>query len=311
MKKFLAFWSGLSAFVRDVVIAGVLLALFLALVLFLKPAHPKPIVTENSAPLTTTVQLPGKETIVYKDVIKYVEDKENVKRLLDENKKLKLQITQLSETLAHSTSSGGGTITPPPPAAAGTPAVPVPDTGYPPLTWSDWRLRLNVEGFTLDYTLTQKFEVLTATGKNDKGIPTTTVKLFELDKDGKRLPIEVDHTTVISVLPKTTRWHVFPSVIGGAGVAVKDGERTPGALVGARWLARGTSRAAEDSTYAVLTPVAFLSDSVKEPGLLPVSFNFGSIKHQPFRDLWVSPYVGFDVKGRTVSRIGLAFTASF
>jgi hypothetical protein len=54
-----------------------------------------------------------------------------------------------------------------------------------------------------------------------------------------------------------------------------------------------------------------VSADVKEPGLLPFSFNLGRIPHQPLTNLWVSPYLGVDVFGRSLSRVGVVFSATF
>jgi hypothetical protein len=45
--------------------------------------------------------------------------------------------------------------------------------------------------------------------------------------------------------------------------------------------------------------------------VLPVSFNLGQIPKQPLKDIWVSPYVGIDWTGRTVSHVGVSLTATF
>ena len=43
---------------------------------------------------------------------------------------------------------------------------------------------------------------------------------------------------------------------------------------------------------AILSPVFYASDTVKEFGVFPISVNLGQIPKTPFGDMWVSPYVG-------------------
>lgn len=289
------------------VLAAILIA---AAVVFFWPSKPDVIVTPTTEK-TTTVQVEA-PTIVTRDVIKYVEDDANVKRLLDENKKLKIQVTQLSETIARHVSTGGGK------------GVTVPTNTLPPdvqpggttsFNFSDYRLNFaaNLETNDVRYKLTQRFEVLSTSGRNKQGVPVSLVKLYEIGPGDTRT--EIADTKTVSIFADDTRpkWHVSPTLIAGFAYTadVATGTKSPGGVVGARWLTRGRTKSAEDSTWSLVTPVALLSEAKKEFGILPVSVNLGRVKYQPFKDLWVSPYVGIDVAGRKASRFGLAVTASF
>jgi hypothetical protein len=277
----------------------------LAFVIWLIPT-PKPVVTQV-APNNTTIQVPASQ-LEPKTVVLYVEDKENAENLLAENKRLKVRVTQLTEALAQSKSSGGGNV-------AGVPVDKVPEILRPShpasptlFDFQDWRLHFVTDGQTAKYDLSQKFEVLTSTGRNEQGVPVSLVKLFEIDASGKRLPITITKTTSVFADDTRSKWRVGATLIAGLAYTT-DGN--PGAVVGMRWLTRGRTQSAEDSSLSLLSPALLLNASTREFGLLPVSGNLGRLKYQPFKDLWVSPYVGFNASSRAVGHLGIVVTASF
>lgn len=310
MKKFLLTSFG-GILVYDYVI-GVVASVSVGLGLWtLLHSDPKPIVTQTS-PNTITVQVPG--PITTKTVTEFVTDKVEVAKLLAENKKLKIQVTQLTESLAEYKSHGEGPVTEV--RAADVPATLLPS--FPPVVdpgerkvmdFKDYRLHFVSDGLFAKYDLTQRFEVLTTTGKTKDGIPTTTVKLFELGPQDVRMPVTSLKTVAIFAGERGPHWYLRPHVQAGFAVTqTGTNQRMNGGIVGIQWLKHGKSHAPRDTTFSLLTPVVFVSDTVQELGLLPLSYNIGSIKKQPFTNLWVSPYVGFS---KTVSRVGISLTATF
>jgi hypothetical protein len=308
MKKLLALISASTAYA--VLVEVGLPLIIAAFIIWLWPNAPKPVVTQTT-PQTITVQVPV-DHIVTKDVIKYVEDMTNVKRLLAENAKLKIQVQQLSETIAKSHSTGGGNVVSVPVADVPEPLRPVNPASPTVFTFTDWRLHFVTDGQTAKYDLTQKFEVLSTTGRNAAGTPVNLVKLFELGPGDVRREITDTKTTTVVADDTRAHWHLSPTIIAGvAFTADVNGNKSPGGILGVRWLARGRTKSAEDSSLALLSPVVLLSGKTREVGLLPLSVNAGRLKHQPFRDLWLSPYVGLHAGTRTVGRFGVTLHASF
>lgn len=251
---------------------------------------PDPIFKEKVVQNTVTVEVPK---IVPKYIDRYITDDTNAKRLLDENKALNLRVTELSETLANYVSQG-----------TGIPTVTM-VAGVPNVKFKDWRLDFTSNGEVANYTLTQKFEVLSTTGRDKNGAPVHLVKLFELAPSGARLPI-VDTKTSTVVLDETRdHWMFGLDLQAGIGVTWNtSGTNQQGAVVGVQWLKRGRTSAAEESYVSLLTPVAFAAESGIEAGILPVSVNLGRAKYTPFKDIWLSPLV-------TQKRLGAVLTATF
>lgn len=225
-------------------------------------------------------------------------DRAEIAKLLAENQRLKSDVTQLVTTIAELKSSGGGTVVVTPPTEPNGPTL---------TTFKDWRLDFKTDGKTADYTLTQKFKVFSTTGRQKDGKRFSLVSVSEIGANGEFLPLS---TETVGIFADETRphWLVSPTVQAGLGVDVSG---HPGAVVGMQWLKYGRTAAAEDSTFSLLTPVGFLSQNIHEFGVLPVSFNVGSVKYVPLKDFWISPYIGASIGGRNVSRIGFALTASF
>ena len=245
------------------------------------------------------------DKIIYRDAVKYVQDKTEVTKLLKEMQAQKDQIATLTETIAN--------FKPTVITKTETQFVNVP--GANEAHFKDWRLTFDAtQTHGTAYTLDQKFEVLSAVGKDTSGKPVFSTKLFEIGPGDTRTPLTDAHTTVVSAIPNPKKWRLTGSVQAGFGYSYDTSAKkgVSGGVVGLQWLKRGTSKAAEDSTISLLTPVAFISPGVIEPGLLPVSVNLGRIPKQPFRDLWVSPMLAFGkAPNLSPTRAGFVLTATF
>jgi hypothetical protein len=277
------------------------------LMVVLQHAWPRPPQVVYETPTTKTVFV---DKLVTKDIEKVVTDPQQAKQvaaLLAENKKLKAQVQALVIANATHEVHGEGPIVRldpyvPGPLPTATPAPAAVGSYH----FEDFRLNFTTDLTRAKYDLHQRFEVLSTLAKTKAGVPFTTVKLNEVGPQGERWPLDVT-STLIEAAPKDASWFVGPKVQAGLAKTTVD----TGAVVGLQWLRRGSTKATEDTTFALLTPVAFLSTDVKEAGVLPVSVNLGRIKHQPFTNLWVSPYVGISVAHRTASSAGVALTATF
>jgi len=269
--------------------------------------HPfTPQVITKTLEHTTTVLVPGPITTTTVDKLVYIKDKTEAKALLQENAKLHVKVNELTETLASATSHGGGPVEPT--IVTVTQDVPT------PVHFKDWRLNFTSDGKVAAYDLTQKFEVISTTGRDKAGKPLALVKLFEVGPGTKKTLIPSETTAVLTddTLPS---WHVSPAIIAGfiAGydVAGPVHSTAKGGLVGVQWLKRGRTSSAEDSVLALATPVYMIS-ATPQIGVLPFSVNLGHIKHQPLKDLWLSPYVGAGFSSFTTIRtVGVAITATF
>lgn len=291
-------------------VAAVLTAGYIGYKLFTQEPHIITRVDEK----TVTVEVP-KETLVTRDVIKYVEDKENVRKLMEENKRLKLQVQQLSETIAKHESSGKGVVAQVPPSTVPEPLRPATQPSTPSVTeFKDWRLHFVTDGKEANYTLSQKFEVISTTGRGKDGKPISLVQMFEIGPGDTRTVLENVQSVSVFATPDRPEWHVGLTVQAGVGLLASPDDlkaKKPAAIVGVQWLKRGTTEAAEDSSLSLLSIVAALDGDTAEFGVLPVSVNLGRIPKQPFKDLWLSPYVGYDLQTKRIGRIGFAATASF
>lgn len=293
--------------IRYVVIT---LGIVLAFILLLRACGSEPAVVTQTTERTVTVEVPV-DRLTTKTIVQYVQDDEQVRRLMAENARLKVEVTSLNETLATYTVHGTGQVTQVPTNTL--PPVMQPSDAPTVFQFKDWRLHFTTDGQDARYTLTQKFEVLSTLGKNDKGTPVSLVKLFEIGPDGQRLPITDMQTTTV-IASGGPSWHFNPTPQAGvAFTADKSKSRATGGVLGVQWLTRGTSEAAEDSTWSLLTPVVFLSgeSDTREIGILPFSYNAGQLKYVPFKDVWLSPYIGFSPSTRVFGHAGITITASF
>ena len=270
----------------------------------------------HPAPNVTTIQVPV-ETLTPKVVEAYVAPA-NVaftNALLAENKKLKVEVKELSASLATSTSQGAGvaTLTATIPTDSTTVAG-VPEPAAYRLAFTDFRLDFLAEGAQVKYTLSQKFLILNTTGRNNKNIPTNLIRLYEIGPGETRTLIPVTETTTIVAAATPSRWYIKLGVQGGMGQVLDNTSDTSSLTMffAVPWLKRGSNHSTEKTRWAILTPVLAHSDAENSIGLLPVSLNLGTIKSgkQPFTNLWISPYIG-TVTGASLDRVGALLSVTF
>ena len=244
----------------------------------------------------TITQVVEKPVVEYRDAIRYVQDRAEVEKLLAQAKAQDDKITTLTETLARAQSGGAGTVT----------YVDRTITTPGEVHFADWRLRFDAIGPEATYKLDQRFEALTIVGKDPRGAPIATVRMFEVGPGETRTPLSDAETLVVAAQPNPIRWHLRGSVQAGMGLMA---DKTYGGIGALQWFKRGSSPAAEDTSLALFSPAVFVSSSSWSVGALPVSVNLGRLPKQPFRDLWLSPYVGAKSNGGLM--YGFALTATF
>jgi hypothetical protein len=270
-----------------------------------KTNPPLPVIS-TPAPNVTTIQVPV-PVITEKIVTQYIqrpEDKTTIAALMRENESLKVRVDQLSISVARYESQGGGPV---------EPSTPTVVERQIPVTFKDWRLSFTSDGTTANYTLRQTFSIVNTVGKNAKGVPTNLIRLYEVGERGQRIPIPTTETTTLAATPNLPKWTVAPRLQGGIAATIGTAtrtQRTTTGMLAVSFLRHGTSRASEDTRWALLTPAATFSGTERSVGVLPFSFNVGSVHGQPFTNLWVSPYIGTTRKS-TINRVGIALTATF
>lgn len=281
-------------------LGGFVLAIFIGILIW---RHHAPHYTE-------TVRVPGEVRVVTVDkpvltekivtkVLSDPKDKALIQQLMAENAKLKVNVTELSQTVGSLQQHGGGII------IQEGPTTEHPET---PVTYhySDWHLDFKTDTKTASYDLNQKFEVLNTSGKDKDGNPTSLVKLFEIGKDGERIPVTDLQTVGIFANPLTAHWIFSPRIQAGlAFTRTATGQMNNGGVAALQWLKHGRTKAAEDTTFALFSPAFFFGPGQQDIGILPFSVNVGRIPHQPFTNLWVS---GFVAKSQ---RLGITVTATF
>lgn len=244
-------------------------------------------------------------------------DQALIKKLLSENAKYKVRTDSL--TVSSGTNVSTGTLAfvdeVGREAAIFTPAIslrPAVDTTPQPFKADDYRLHVTSDGQRIAYTLTQKFSVLTASGRAKNGTRLLNVKLYEVGPGDARteLPVETSEVVVDETVP---RWLLGFNV--QAGVVASPGHGT-GYVVGLQWLKRGRADNPKDLKLALMTPVGYFAPNDHQVGLLPFSINVANlVPHQPTTNVWVSPYVGFapgsTLQAGTINRVGIAVTATF
>lgn len=253
---------------------------------------------------TIKVPVPVLTPTVVKEYVK-VEDRTQVNQLLAENKSLKVTVEALSVTHAEAVSTGTGVATIEP--------IGVPDHIDPPLPpfhllYKDWRLQFESNDSHVSYTLSQKFSIVNTVGKNKNGVETHLVRLFEIGPDSARNLIPTVETTTVVADITAAHWYAKPTIQAGIGL-VQAGVQQVSGIVAIPVVKRGHSRATEDTRWAVLTPAIAISATERTVGLLPVSYNLGTLPRQPFTNLWVSPFVGKTATSAT--RLGFVVTATF
>lgn len=244
--------------------------------------------------------------ITEKIVTQYITDPAQAKLagdLLAENKRLKIQVGTLTSTIALLDEKGGvgingGTITESNDLSA-TNATPESPKNLS-FSFKDFQLdaAYTSDGKRFSYDLKQGFNIVTTTGVRKDGSKLSIVKLYQ-DVSGKKVEVS-SVTTEIQTLDNPVKWWISPRIQGGFGyVGQKSG------VVALQWLKRGRSVAAEDTTFALLSPGVTVGAGGSSLTILPISFNLGGLKHSPFTNLWVSPTVNLD------KNVGVAITATF
>lgn len=287
---------------------SIVLSVLLGAFLFWFFAGPRVTIVERPGPVQEKIVYVDKPVLVTKDVIKYLPppSRAEVEKVMMENAFLENKIASLNDTIAKLQTSGSGQIV--------YVDKPVPGTTQTvrEATFKDWRLDFKAVDTKVDYTLTQKFEIINVAGKDKQGKAFVTSKLLEIGPGELRTPAtNVSATTVVSSAESNGKsWFFRASIQGGfAFTRDKDNKSQPGGVVGVKWLTRGYTKAAEDGIYSLVTPVVYLGSNVQEIGVLPISFNIGRVPKQPFRDLWIAPLVAFGSQG--ASRYGVAMVATF
>lgn len=235
-------------------------------------------------------------------------------QLLGELKQLKSSINSITQSIGQLNVSGSGqfVMVPGPQGPAGqSVVVGQTSTLY---NYKDFRLDFTGDIATKEakYTLTQKFEVDHIIGKQPDGKPTSLLKMFELKPDGTKIPLEATtKTTIINTL-QLPSWHFSPTIQVGYGsdwVVTVPSVNSKGALISVQLLKRGITSAAEDSTIGLLSPAIMVQTNKSVGyGVVPIGLNIGKvIPHQPFKDIWVNPYLMFT----PTLRAGIGVSASF
>jgi hypothetical protein len=161
-------------------------------------------------------------------------------------------------------------------------------------------------------TVSRPIEAVAVFSRDGQGQPAASLDLFSVAQDGTRSPLADAKTIIVLPTPAAPRWRLGWAVQAGGGYAMTtDGSPSPYAAVLLPWLRKGTSRAAEDAAWAVATPGVLVTTKSVEPGLAPVSWNLGRLKGNPLKDTWLSPWVGWDVKGSKLGHVGVLLTATF
>lgn len=225
-----------------------------------------------------------------------------IKDLEAYNSKLKLRIEELSVSHVDTHSDGGGPVVVVPPTT--------PDGGDQYYQFKDWRLTFVFDQKQAHYELNQQFEILHTTGRDKNGAAVSTVRLYEIDAEGKRVPVSGKMlTTAVVRDDRSPHFFISPTIQAGYGLTYNFGQFTQGALVNLQWLKYGLTKSAEDSSIGLFSPAVFLTRNDQIVGIVPVNYNLGRLPHQPFKDLWVSPFIGVDT--RLQKRYGISFGASF
>jgi hypothetical protein len=260
---------------------------------------------------TVYVDRPTIDTKVVNQVVKDPKEQAIIKELLSENRALKVTVTTLTDTVAELKQTGGttngGVITPVPVDTAATEPLPA----HPLFNFKDWQLSATYNDIQFSYTLDQKFHIISTTGREVDGRKVSIVQLFQEGPNGERLAIPATTTAIQSDLT-TNHWMFNPRIQGGLALTFMDKVNEAGGIVGLQWLKYGKGSSAEDVSLSLLTPTVFLSKSIRELGVMPISYNLGQLPHQPFTNLWVSPYIGVvDSGGVDISRVGVVLSATF
>jgi len=265
----------------------------------------------HPVPGVKTIRIP-EAIITEKVVTRYVptEDRAQVSALLRENRKLKIEVDQLSWSLAQSDSRGTGTV---------TWNIPVDTTldAPPTVSFKDWRLSFESVGTRASYSLSQQFAIVNTVGRTKQNVATNLIRLYEIGPNNERTLIPVTDTTTVVTTPAGEGWYVKPTLQGGWGAIVTI-PTVPGAkatastagVIALPWLKHGKSRSVENTRWAFLTPAATINNSTRGIGILPVSLNIGTCRNQPFTNVWLSPYLGLST-GTNPTQTGFVVSFTF
>lgn len=309
--------------VRAAFVAAVLVLIFVVGYTSAPKTNPALPQISTPAPHVTTIEIPV-PILTEKIVTQYLQrpqDAAAIAAVLRENVGLKIRVEQLTVSLAEAKSIGQGTA-----------VINVPTTTAitPPIThmnFTDWRLNFTADGNDVRYVLTQKFSIVSTVGRNTKGVPVNLIELYEIGPDETRLPITTTDTKTIAVTP-SPRWHVAPTIQVGMGRVTPTSLTTTRTVVAGvsqtqrgtdfststvyaiQWLKHGTDDSLGKTRWAVASPAVSITDTAHAIGILPVSFNVGSIRRQPFTNLWISPFVGTSGTA-IIDHVGLIVSTTF
>jgi hypothetical protein len=253
------------------------------------------------------------QSLSTKDVVRVVsdpKDKALIARLLSQLAALKAAPTSVVVSTAHSESTGGGRIVvDAPPEVVVTLTAPEPSAPAPTsMRFKDYRLTFEADLVKRQatYALSQQFETVVTTGRQRDGRPLALAAIYEIGENGDRTLMPTTSTTAVFADETSPHWMRQVGIMGGvAATRDAEGRSANGAVIALQWLTRGRTKAAEDSTLALLSPALVLAKGATDIGILPVSVNVGRIPHQPLSNVWVSPYISKS------QRIGVMVSAKF
>ena len=284
-------------------IGYVVLALLAGMFVYAKFSSPNVVERVIDNTRVVTVEVPVLTEKIVTKFLKDPKDKAIIEALLKQNAKLQADVLSFSQTIAELKQSGGvnagGVVTVTPPVIS---------QEAPQYTYKDFQLTAVYQKDNFTYDLHQTFEVLSTTGRAKDGSRVGLTNVFQIGKDGKRIPVPAK-TTVLFADEATTRWFVHGGVQAGVGMTfgatgpAQTAAQQKGGVVAFQWLKRGKSKSAEDLSFSLLSPAVFFG-TARDFGVLPVSINLGHIPRQPFSNLWASPFMS-----RT--RIGIILSATF
>lgn len=275
--------------------------------------HPSTTIIKNVPGQSITIEKP---VIQERDVIKYIQDPaqaELVKKVMAENKSLGLKVNQLQTAVARNETHGGTT------EGGKVEAVTRSESESGVLQsngsalqneqirsfdFKDWQLdaRYTTDGNRFNYTLFQDFTVVTTSGRDSEGHKVGLVHLYQKGPDGKPRLINAQVTNIFND-ETAPRFMKGFKIQGGLGVDNQN--RKLGELVIVQWLTHGKSHDPNETRWAVLSPaIMFSQGGARSYGVLPISFNVGTISHNPFSNIWFSPFV---TKGNVAAVVSFTF----
>lgn len=303
-------FMAIRRFVKDYPITLLLVLVYSVVgVLVVQHWRHRPTVAVQTVAPGVTSAVVNDTSLTPKEVTKVVsdpKDKALIAALMAQLAALKATPQSVVVTTARSESTGGGRVTTAPPEVATIIAdAPPTITG---MHYKDYRLQFDADlvNREVTYTLSQRFETVVATGRRADGTPLALAQLYELNETNERVPVPTVSTVGVFADETAPHWMRKLAVQGGLAVT-RDavGASANGAVVAAQWLKHGRTADASGVTYAILSPALVIAPGVTDIGILPVSVNLGRIPHQPFSNIWLSPFVAKS------QRLGVTVTATF